>query len=365
MVKVLLAALGLTVLTVVIHAVGTLFVMRRTNHVWSNRSRQLGLLGAELLIARMVGGLLLLHIAEAVVWALFFLLFGLLPDFEAATYFSLTSYTTVGYGDLLLKEPWRLLGPIEAGGGHPHARLVDRLAGRPADPHLRAGKVKAVAAAVLLLAACSVAAQVPPSAGERARYTGLHAAAARGDAAEIKRILGGAQAVLVDARDGYGRTPLHVAAYGKHHDAMRALVAAGANPNALENDRYDIVTIASVANDVPTLKVALELGCSAKNVTSRYDGTALIAAAHLGHAEVVRTLIAAGAPLDHVNNLHWTALIESIVLGDGGPRHTATLKALIDAGASTRLTDRQGRTPLELARGRGYKEMVALLQQAK
>jgi uncharacterized protein len=47
----------------------------------------------------------------------------------------------------------------------------------------------------------------------------------------------------------------------------------------LENDRYDIVTIAAVANDIQTLKVALEIGASAKNVTSRYDGTALIAAA--------------------------------------------------------------------------------------
>jgi ankyrin repeat protein len=65
---------------------------------------------------------------------------------------------------------------------------------------------------------------------------------------------------------------------------------------------------------------------------------------------VVRQLIAAGAPLDHVNNLHWTAVIEAVVLGDGGPRHQATLKALLQAGASTRLADRQGRTPLQLAR---------------
>jgi uncharacterized protein len=125
------------------------------------------------------------------------------------------------------------------------------------------------------------------------------------------------------------------------------------------------VTIAAVADDVETLKLALALGCSAKNITSRYDGTALIAAAHLGHDEVARVLIAAGAPLDHVNNLGWTALIESIVLGDGGKRHTATLKALLDAGASARLTDRQGRTPLELARARGYGAMVALLEASK
>jgi voltage-gated potassium channel len=115
--KVVLCALALTVLTVLIHAVGTLFVARRINAVWSRRSRQPGMLGAELLVARMVGGLLLLHLVEAIVWALFFMLIGLLPEFEAAAYFSLTSYTTVGYGDLVLKEPWRLLGPIESAVG--------------------------------------------------------------------------------------------------------------------------------------------------------------------------------------------------------------------------------------------------------
>jgi uncharacterized protein len=108
----------------------------------------------------------------------------------------------------------------------------------------------------------------------------------------------------------------------------------------------------------------LSLGASAKQVTSRYDGTALIAAAHLGHAGVVKQLIAAGAPLDHVNNLHWTALIESIVLGDGGARHQATLKALVDAKANLQLKDRDGRTPLQLAKSRGYAEMVKMLEAA-
>jgi len=206
------------------------------------------------------------------------------------------------------------------------------------------------------------AAQVPPSPQEKAQYTGLLAAAARGDAAEIERLV--ARGAKADVRDGYGRTPLHVAAYGRHADAMRALVKAGANPNALEHDRYDIVTIAAVADDLPTLKVALALGASAKNVTSRYDGTALIAAAHLGHDQVVAELIKAGAPLDHVNNLGWTALIESIVLGNGGRRHTATLDALVRASANVNLADRNGQTPLALARGRGYREMAAALMRA-
>jgi uncharacterized protein len=111
--------------------------------------------------------------------------------------------------------------------------------------------------------------------------------------------------------------------------------------------------------------VLLSLGASAKQTTSRYDGTALIAAAHLGHDGVVRQLIRAGAPLDHVNNLHWTALIEAVVLGDGGPRHQAVVRDLLAAGADRRLTDREGRTALDLARSRGYAAMERLLSTGR
>ena len=203
--------------------------------------------------------------------------------------------------------------------------------------------------------------QVPPSPSDVAGYTGLFAAAARGEAARVSQLV--RDGADVRARDDYGRTPLHVAAHARKHDAMHALVKAGADPNALEQDRYDIVTIAAVADDLPTLKVALAIA-SAKNVTSRYDGTALIAAAHLGHDGVVRELIRAGAPLDHVNNLGWTALIEAIVLGNGGARHLSTLKALVEAGANVNLKDSRGVSPLAMARIRGYREMAAILEKA-
>ena len=117
MIKLVLCALGLTAITVIIHGVGAVASGRRVMGLWTRRSDRPGRLGAELLMAQLVGALLLLHLAEAVVWALFYVLVGALPDLETAAYFSLTSYTTVGYGDVVLPEAWRLLGPIEAAVG--------------------------------------------------------------------------------------------------------------------------------------------------------------------------------------------------------------------------------------------------------
>ena len=205
-------------------------------------------------------------------------------------------------------------------------------------------------------------AQTAPRADEVARFTALHAAAHRGDLGALRQAL--AAGAAVDSRDGHGRTPVHVATFARQREAIKALAAAGAQLGLLENDRYDAVTIAAVADDEDTLRVLLALGASARLTTSRYDGTALIAAAHLGHHGVVRQLIAAGAPLDHVNNLHWTALIEAIVLGDGGPHHVATLQELVNAGANPQLADRNGNTPLKLAQARKYRKMVEILEKA-
>ena len=255
-----------------------------------------------------------------------------------------------------------LLAVIGVGAIAMEQRPADWIFGRAKRLSCRAGilwVMLALLASALQFGASAVA-QTPPSPAEYAAYAGLHHAAANGNVTEIRSLL--AERANPNHRDLAGRTPMHVAAFGAGYDAVRALVAGGGDINALENDRYDVITIAAVKDDISMVKLAIELGGNPKAITSRYDGTALIAAAHLGHSEVVSELIVAGASLDHVNNLGWTALMEAVVLGDGGARHVAIVQALVEAGAKKAIADRGGVTPLQHAQRRGYQEMTAILQ---
>ncbi|KZL03167.1 ankyrin repeat domain-containing protein [Pseudovibrio sp. Ad26] len=213
----------------------------------------------------------------------------------------------------------------------------------------------------LLTIGTSAMAQTAPSKSDIVAYEGLHLAAHKGDVAGIERLV--AEGADVNARDLRGRTPAHVAAFASHDVALSALAMAGADLDALEGQAYDVVTIAAVANDPELMSLAFELGNDPDLTTSPYDGTALIAAAHLGHVEVVRRLIDAGAPLDHINNLAWTALIEAVVLGDGGTDHQAIVRLLVDAGADRSIGDRDGVTPIAHAKSRGYAEIVDMLEE--
>ncbi len=215
---------------------------------------------------------------------------------------------------------------------------------------------------VLMAMVCAAQAQSPPSASQIAGYSGLHRAAHENDIAAIKALV--AEGANLDKRDRTGRTAAHVAAFASNDAALTALAEAGADMNAFEFQDYDVVTIAAVANDPEMVSLAIKLGNRADLITSPFEGTALIAASHLGHHEVVRRLVAGGAPLDHVNNLGWTALMEAVILGDGGPNHVATVKALLDAGANPIITDKKGASPLHYATARRYVDIADLLWRA-
>jgi len=211
-------------------------------------------------------------------------------------------------------------------------------------------------------AATTLHAQQAPTDRDVAVYAGLHAAAANGDVGEIERLI--AEGERPNIQDANSRTPLHVAAFRKHYEAVRTLLRLGANPNARDLQGFDLLTLAAVNNDMELLKIALAGGADPRKVTGPLDGNALISAAHLGHSEIVRALIEAKAPLDHVNRMGWTALIAAVLLGNNSKGHIETVELLVKAGADTEIKDRQGTTALGHARARGYSDMVKILETA-
>ena len=112
MIAKLLIASCLVAITVMIHAIGlgmTLsYVLRSTvrsdTRVWP----------ITWLLIRIAWLLIVIHLFEIAVWALFFWWQKCLPDAESSFYFSGVTYATLGYGDLLLPKEWRLFGPLEA-----------------------------------------------------------------------------------------------------------------------------------------------------------------------------------------------------------------------------------------------------------
>jgi ankyrin repeat protein len=141
------------------------------------------------------------------------------------------------------------------------------------------------------------------------------------------------------------------------------LIEAGADVNAKDQINDSPYLYAGAEGRLEILRMTLTHGADLKS-TNRYGGTALIPAAERGHVETVRMLIEAGVDVDHVNKLGWTALLEAVILGNGGERHQQIVALLVKARANVNLPDRDGRTPLQHARSRGYAAIEKMLAAA-
>jgi ankyrin repeat protein len=180
--------------------------------------------------------------------------------------------------------------------------------------------------------------------------------------------------ILAACGDGQGLAPdgareldreLIAAAYDNRVDRARALIADGADVNAkdaTEQSAYLIAT-SEVGDDPALLELTLRNGADV-DAKDSYNGTGLIRAAERGFPRIVRRLLATPIAVDHVNRLGWTALLEAIILGEGGPRHSETVRLIVAAGADLELADADGVTPLAHAERRGFDAIAAILRRA-
>ncbi|GEB55805.1 ankyrin repeat domain-containing protein [Streptomyces gardneri] len=196
----------------------------------------------------------------------------------------------------------------------------------------------------------------------RDRDSRLLAAARRGDADEVRAALdAGAR---VEARDEELRSPLLLASLGSHVDAARVLVAAGADPNAQDRRHDSPWLVTGVTGNVAMMRALLPAGPDL-TLRNRFGGVSLIPASERGHVAYVRAVLReTGIDVDHVNDLGWTALLEAVILGDGGRPHQEVVELLLAAGADPELADADGVTALRHARRRGFDAIAALLADA-
>ncbi len=102
------------------------------------------------------------------------------------------------------------------------------------------------------------------------------------------------------------------------------------------------------------------------DVFNRYNGSALIPACERAHLEVVKLLAGTkGFPIDHVNRLGWTALLEAVILGDGSKKYVDVVQVLVDAGCNINIADGEGVTALQHAKLKGYTAIVKVLEKRR
>lgn len=166
----------------------------------------------------------------------------------------------------------------------------------------------------------------------------------------------------VNTRDGEGRSLLLIATRNGGVAMAKLLVSSGADVNLQDNIKDSPFLYAGASGQTDLVQLFLKNGARF-DVFNRYNGTALIPACERGHVETVKLLSNTNKfPINHVNRLGWTALMEAVVLGNGSKKYQEIIAILKAAGADLTIPDKDGKTALQHARASGYTEIVRILE---
>jgi voltage-gated potassium channel len=108
-----LIALSIVAICVVIHTAGLVLFAQFLIDRFPKLDRVAAMTRQMVTLIFVFAVVITLHLVEAGLWAIFYYVRGLFGDFETALYFSLVTYGTIGFGDVVLPQRWRLLSGIE------------------------------------------------------------------------------------------------------------------------------------------------------------------------------------------------------------------------------------------------------------
>ena len=186
-------------------------------------------------------------------------------------------------------------------------------------------------------------------------------AAAAGDIATVDNCL--AAGVDVDAVNRQRQTAILLAAMNRHYELVEHLIAQVADIDRQDETQLNPFLWGCIKNDLRLVRIMLAAGTDLDR-TTRFGGVGIHPAAEKGYVELVRELLHTDINVNHTNWVGWTPLLEAIVLRDGGPAQQEIVRLLLKHGASPHMTDKYGKTPLELARELGYADIADILVAA-
>ena len=166
-------------------------------------------------------------------------------------------------------------------------------------------------------------------------------AAEEGNSDALKACL--EKGVDINATNRQKRTAVIISSLKKHYDCVALLIAAGADIDKQDQTCFNPFLISCLTNDITLLRLVLPANPDLDRLT-RFGGV--------------------GITVNHTNFVGWTPLLEAIVLNDGGANQQEIVKLLLDNGANPHMTDKYGKTPLELAREKGFDAIADLLLAA-
>lgn len=164
----------------------------------------------------------------------------------------------------------------------------------------------------------------------------------------------------LDEQDEEGRTPLMAAVQINNLEIVKLLLDKGADLNVRDNTMLSPWLCAGANGFHEILATMLEYNPDIP-ATNRFGGTVLLPSSEKGYLKTVEVGLKAGVPVDHVNDLGWSALQEAVVLGDGGFLYTDIIRKLMYYGANPDLKDNEGKTGKDWASSRGEDKVVDLL----
>ena len=215
---------------------------------------------------------------------------------------------------------------------------------------------------ILFLSSCSVASDMDNSPVEQTQ-TSIIEAVKNGKydlvEAELKR------GVDANSKDQNNKSLLLIATEANDLKMAGLLTDYKADVNQQDNRQDSPFLLAGASGHTELVKLFLTKGARF-DIFNRYNGTALIPACERGHVDVVKMLSnTKDFPIDHVNRLGWTALMEAVVLGNGSAKYVEIVQMLVDAGCDINIPDKDGVTALEHAGSRNYTGIVKALQKKK